>query len=183
MSKKRPTFLVDVQVEGDSSSEEYIIPYEPTTTVTDVIQLICRKRRLNPEVWSFSTDKTFGSIKNFKLRDVEEKEMKLYVQRRRTRKKTYLLDHFEQLPSEFQRKILKAGISLNAAQKNLKVVLNILHFKTKHNFYTKEQYENRNKTKVRRRNTGPSLVDPNIVSVNSFEEEAGKALYIFLAIR
>jgi len=48
-------------------------------------------------------------------------------------------------------------------------LLNILHFKTKQNFYTAFQYEN--KVKVKRHNKGHSHVDKSIVSVNSLQLE------------
>jgi len=165
-------------VEGDSSTEEFSIPYEPTTTITDVIHFICKKRKLNPEIWSFSTDKaTNGNANSLKLRDLEEKEMTVFVKRRRAKKKRiYVLDSFTALPDEFQKRILKSGISEKQAQKYINIVLNILHFKTKHNFFTTDQFEDRHSIKVKRRNKGPSLVDSSIVSVNPFEEEAEELL-------
>lgn len=60
--------------------------------------------------------------------------------------------------------MLGAGITASEAQTRLPIVLNILHFKTKQNFYTPQQYHDPARKAVRRHNRGPSLVDAAIVS-------------------
>lgn len=68
---------------------------------------------------------------------------------------------------------MRAGISPQEAQANLEPLLNILHFKTKQNFYTTQMYEQKNKVKVRRHNKGPSLIVPDLISVAPLQEEQG----------
>ena len=87
------------------------------------------------------------------------------------------------------------GITEEEGQKHLLVLLNILHFKTKHNFYTPrklpplpikdsllietvsilEQYNelSKNPEKPRRHNRGPSLVHEDIISTASLSSERG----------
>jgi len=92
----------------------------------------------------------------------------------RTSRKTYIVNTFNELPDDLKNRILKSGIEKEEAEKYFEALLNILHFKTKQNFYTTFQYEN--KVKVKRHNKGPSLVDKSIVSVNSFQLEADELL-------
>jgi hypothetical protein len=79
---------------------------------------------------------------------------------------------YQALPDEYQTYVTKAGISVDEANSNLEVVLNILHFKTKFDFHTPEQLERKAKVSFRRYNTGPSLISPAIVSTGDFDAEA-----------
>ena len=67
------------------------------------------------------------------------------------------------------------GIEEEEAAANFEVLLNILHFKTKQNFYTTTSYacKNQQNATIRRHNNGPSLVSDKIVSVDSLAEEHG----------
>lgn len=51
------------------------------------------------------------------------------------------------------------------------MLLNVLHFKTKNNFYTRAMHATKDKYSNRRYNKGHSLVDQSIVSVASLQEE------------
>jgi len=95
---------------------------------------------------------------------------------RASKRKTYIVDTFSELPEELRKRILKSGISQDDAEKYLEPLLNILHFKTKQNFYTTKMYENKGKVRVRRHNKGHSLVDRSIVSVNPLEKEKEELL-------
>jgi len=89
-----------------------------------------------------------------------------------SKRKTFVVKSFSDLHDEFKKRILKADITEEEAERNLQCILNILHFKTKHNFYTLEQYNNRHKQQqYRRYNSGPSKVSPHIVSVAPLEKE------------
>jgi len=88
-------------------------------------------------------------------------------------RKTYIVENFNALPEEFRKCVLKAGITSTQADQNLEVILNILHFKTKSDFYTPEQLANKNKLRPRRYNCGESLIAPGIVSTATLEDEAG----------
>lgn len=67
---------------------------------------------------------------------------------------------------------MKSDISTKKANEHLEVILNILHFKTKQNFYTTATWNNREERKnIRRHNKGHSLIDKAIVSVDSFQAE------------
>jgi serine/threonine protein kinase len=90
------------------------------------------------------------------------------------RRKTYIVDTFNALPDDLQKRVIKSGITKDEAEKHWEPLLNILHFKTKQNFYTTSQYQN--KVKVRRHNKGHSLVDKAIVSVNSLQQETEELL-------
>jgi len=94
-------------------------------------------------------------------------------------RKTYILDKFLELPDELKKRVVRAGISPQEAQANLEPLLNILHFKTKQNFYTTQMYEQKNKAKLRRHNKGPSLVVPGLISVTSLQEEQDELLTDF----
>eukprot|EP00029_Vermamoeba_vermiformis_P009621 TRINITY_DN4862_c0_g1_i5.p1 TRINITY_DN4862_c0_g1~~TRINITY_DN4862_c0_g1_i5.p1 ORF type:complete len:382 (-),score=10.79 TRINITY_DN4862_c0_g1_i5:50-1195(-) len=91
-------------------------------------------------------------------------------------RKTYIVDSFDELPEDLRRKVIKSEIAETDADKFFAYVINILHFKTKHNFYTTEQYKNRHKPQQRRYNNGPSKVSDSIVSVNALEAEAEELL-------
>lgn len=92
------------------------------------------------------------------------------------RRKTYIIDTFNELPEELQSRVLKSGITQEDAEKNFEALLNILHFKTKQNFYTHKMFENKGKIRVRRHNKGHSLVSNLIVSVNPLNQEAEELL-------
>jgi hypothetical protein len=72
-----------------------------------------------------------------------------------------------------QRRIKISGIDPEQATRHFEIVLNILHFKTKQNFYTRESYALKNSQTVRRHNKGHSMVSNKIVSVDSLQEEHG----------
>jgi len=90
---------------------------------------------------------------------------------KRDSRKTFFVEKFSELPDEYQRKVRASGISDELADANFEILLNVLHFKTKNNFYTKKMYELKDRYSSRRYNKGHSLVDQKIVSVNSFAEE------------
>jgi len=94
-------------------------------------------------------------------------------------RKTYILEKFSELPDELKRRVVRAGITQQEAHANLEPLLNILHFKTKQNFYTPHMYEQKNKQKVRRHNKGPSTTVPGLMSVNSLQEEHDELLTEF----
>jgi len=83
------------------------------------------------------------------------------------------------LPDELKRRVVRAGITPQEAHANLEPLLNILHFKTKQNFYTPHMFEQKSKQKVRRHNKGPSVVAPGLISVNSLQEEQDELLTEF----
>lgn len=87
------------------------------------------------------------------------------------KKKNYVIAKFADLPEEYQKHVIKAGITLEEAAAHLEIVLNILHFKTKCDFHTPEQLERKN-VRVRRYNTGESLIADGIVSTAELHEEA-----------
>jgi len=91
-----------------------------------------------------------------------------------SRRKTFVVNSFTELPDDLKNRILKSGIEKEEAEKYFEALLNILHFKTKQNFYTTLQFEY--KVKVKRHNKGPSLVDKSIVSVNSLASEMEELL-------
>jgi len=95
---------------------------------------------------------------------------------RSSRRKTYIVDSFADLPEELRKRIIKAGIVQEDAENHFEPLLNILHFKTKQNFYTTKMHENKGKVRVRRHNKGHSLIDKSIVSVNSLQQEAEELL-------
>lgn len=80
----------------------------------------------------------------------------------------------QELPEELQRRIKVSGIDPEQAAKHFEILLNILHFKTKQNFYTRESYAQKNTQIVRRHNKGHSSISNKIVSVDSLQEEHGK---------
>jgi len=90
---------------------------------------------------------------------------------KRDSRKTFFVEKFSELPEEYQRRVRASGISDEIADANLEILLNVLHFKTKNNFYTQKMYELKDKYASRRYNKGHSLIDPNIVSVNAFADE------------
>lgn len=57
------------------------------------------------------------------------------------------------------------------ADEHFEVLLNVLHFKTKNNFYTQAMHATKDKYSSRRYNKGHSLVDQSIVSVASLQDE------------
>jgi len=90
---------------------------------------------------------------------------------KRDSRKTFFVEKFSELPDEYQRRVRASGISDEAADANFEILLNVLHFKTKNNFYTQAMYELKDKYASRRYNKGHSLIDQNIVSVASFTDE------------
>jgi serine/threonine protein kinase len=88
------------------------------------------------------------------------------------RSKTIISETYKDLPDSLKRKISGAGITSSEAQQYFEVTLNILHFKTKYNLYTPDTYQlTKQANKPNRYNIGKSMVDDEIVSVSSFEEE------------
>jgi hypothetical protein len=69
------------------------------------------------------------------------------------------------------------------ADEHFEILLNVLHFKTKNNFYTKTMYEAKDKYSSRRYNKGHSLVDQSIVSVGPLPEEYSMTLLFHFAYR
>jgi hypothetical protein len=67
--------------------------------------------------------------------------------------------------------LLLLNLTLEIADEHFEILLNVLHFKTKNNFYTKSMYEAKDKYSNRRYNKGHSLVDQSIVSVGPLPEE------------
>jgi serine/threonine protein kinase len=90
---------------------------------------------------------------------------------KRDSRKTFFVEKFSELPDEYQRRVRASGISDEVADANFEILLNVLHFKSKNNFYTQKMYELKDKYTSRRYNKGHSLIDQNIVSVNSFADE------------
>jgi len=95
---------------------------------------------------------------------------------KRDSRKTFFVEKFSELPDEYQRRVRASGISDDVADANFEILLNVLHFKTKNNFYTQKMYELKDKYASRRYNKGHSLIDQNIVSVNAFADEYGTLL-------
>jgi len=95
---------------------------------------------------------------------------------KRDSRKTFFVEKFSELPDEYQRRTLSSGISEESADANFEIFLNVLHFKTKNNFYTQAMYEAKDKYASRRYNKGHSLIDQSIVSVASFTEEYSSLL-------
>jgi serine/threonine protein kinase len=95
---------------------------------------------------------------------------------KRDSRKTFFVENFSELPDEYQRRVRASGISDEVADANFEILLNVLHFKTKNNFYTQTMYEAKDKYASRRYNKGHSLIDQSIVSVNSFTEEYASLL-------
>eukprot|EP01125_Pyxidicula_operculata_P001092 TRINITY_DN1099_c0_g1_i1.p1 TRINITY_DN1099_c0_g1~~TRINITY_DN1099_c0_g1_i1.p1 ORF type:complete len:388 (+),score=55.93 TRINITY_DN1099_c0_g1_i1:40-1203(+) len=92
------------------------------------------------------------------------------------KRKHIIVDSFEELPEEIKKRILKAGINEDEAEKNFDILLSVLHFKSKIDFFTTTGYQNRHSTKRKRHNKGSSLVNSSIVSVNSLQKEAEELL-------
>jgi len=95
---------------------------------------------------------------------------------KRDGRKQYFVEKFVDLPDEFQRRVRASGITEDIADANLEILLNVLHFKTKNNFYTQAMYEAKDKYSARRYNKGHSLVDPSIVSVAPLVDEYAQLL-------
>jgi hypothetical protein len=91
------------------------------------------------------------------------------------KKKNYVIAQFSDLPEEYQKHVIKAGITREDAETYLEVVLNILHFKTKCDFHTPKQLENKN-VRIRRYNTGESFIAVGIVSTKELIDEADELL-------
>jgi len=60
--------------------------------------------------------------------------------------------------------VLSAGVTAVEAQEHLEPICNVLHFKTKHYFFTPELYDRKLKTVTKKKNAGPSWVSDQIVS-------------------
>jgi serine/threonine protein kinase len=95
---------------------------------------------------------------------------------KRDSRKTFFVEKFSELSDEYQRRVRASGISEELADANFEILLNVLHFKTKNNFYTQAMYEVKDKYASRRYNKGHSLIDQSIVSVASFTEEYSSLL-------
>jgi len=91
-------------------------------------------------------------------------------------RKTYFVEKYADLPEEYQRRVRASGISDELAEAHLEILLNVLHFKTKHNFYTMAMYETKDKYSKIRYNKGHSHISQSIVSVAPLYEEYGLLL-------
>mmetsp|Transcript_12630 Transcript_12630/g.14054 ORF Transcript_12630/g.14054 Transcript_12630/m.14054 type:complete len:472 (-) Transcript_12630:290-1705(-) len=165
---------VSLEVTITIDTEEHsklMLHCDPNATAGEVLDTVCKKHKIRAEQWAVRhnlTDQLGTAVKQ-----LPTSQVKIILSRKSQQKKTYIIECFSDIPQMFQQKIIQSSITPKQAQKNLSVVMNLLHFKTKNMFYTPEQYANRhrNHKRIKRRNKGHSRVSTDIVSVEPLDKE------------